>query len=211
MTTGAQSFREAAFPGDELNKAFDAVWRALAQGASDRRNAIHTPTLVSNGLDGWPKTRTIVLRDADRSKAALRCHSDTRSPKVAELKADSRVGVLAYNPVAKLQIRLQGSAMIETNGPVADAAWASATLWARRCYAAPLAPGAETDGPHGNLPDNLTDRQPTEDEAEEGRSNFAVIVMTVDWIDWLYLASSGHRRGRHVRAGGTWSAAWTAP
>jgi hypothetical protein len=127
------------------------------------------------------------------------------------LAADNRVGVLAYDPAAKLQIRLEGTALVDTAGQVADSAWAASSLWARRCYAAPFAPGEETGMPHGNLPETLTDRQPTEDEAEEGRTNFAVVVLTMDRVDWLHLAAAGHRRGLHVRSDSAWSAAWKAP
>jgi len=211
MSIDAQASNDPGFPGEDLEKAYRAIWQALENGASDRRSPFHTPTLLSNGLDGWPKARTVVLRNVDKALATLRCHTDQRSPKVAELMADGRSGLLAYDPNAKVQIRLEGTGRVEVNGAIADAAWSSSTLWARRCYAAPFDPGAETDIPHGNLPENLTDRQPTEKEAEAGRGNFAVIVLAIDRIDWLYLASSGHHRGRYLRSGDTWSKSWVAP
>ena len=200
-----------SFPIDDLDGAFSAVWRMLGEGASDRRRAFHTPTLISVGLDGWPKARTVVLRAADPSGATLRCHTDLRSPKVAEFADNPKVGVLAYDPGQKLQVRLQGFARIDKNGEVADAAWASSTLWARRCYAAPLAPGTRSDAPHGNLPEGLSDRQPTQDEAEGGRGNFAAITVDVRQIDWLYLLAAGHRRGLHARDGDQWRHDWLAP
>ena len=89
------------FPTDDLDKAFSAIWRMLGEGASDRRSIFHTPALVSVGLDGWPKARTVVLRSVDRESATLRCHTDLRSPKVAELEGNPRVGVLAYDPGQK--------------------------------------------------------------------------------------------------------------
>lgn len=199
------------FPTDDLDKAFSAVWRMLGEGASDRRRVFHTPALVSVGLDGWPKARTVVLRSVDRENATLRCHTDLRSPKVAELEGNPRVGVLVYDPGQKLQVRLQGTATIDTSGEVADGAWASSTLWARRCYAAPLAPGTQTDAPFSNLTEALVARQPTEEEAEDGRGNFATITVEVIRIDWLYLLATGHSRALHVRDGAEWTHSWLAP
>lgn len=199
------------FPIDDLDRAFAAVWRMLGEGVSDRRRAFHTPALVSLGLDGWPKARTVVLRSVDRETATLRCHTDLRSPKVAELRDNPKVAVLAYDAGQKLQVRLQGIAGIDTNGEIADGAWASSTLWARRCYAAPLAPGTRTDAPCGNLTEALTDRQPTHEEAEGGRGNFATITVEIQRIDWLYLLAAGHRRGLHGRDGDQWNHSWLAP
>ncbi|MEM7444002.1 MAG: pyridoxamine 5'-phosphate oxidase family protein, partial [Pseudomonadota bacterium] len=203
---------EMDFPCRTLPEALGAVWQAFESGARDRRHAFHTPGLVTVGLDGSPKARIVVLRAFDRQAATLRCHTDLRSPKVSELAADPRVSVLAYDSGAKLQVRLEGTAEVQTQTPSANAAWTSSTLWARRCYSAPFAPGDETGEPHGNLPDDLSGRQPTEQEAEAGRDNFAIVQLTVEKVDWLFLEATGHRRGLHVRSGsGGWTSSWIAP
>lgn len=200
-----------AFPADDLDDAFDAVWRALEDGASDQRRPFHAPVLVSSGLDGWPKARTVILRAVNRRAGTLRCHTDLRSPKVAELTADARAGLLFYDPVLALQVRLQCVAEIDSAGRRADAAWTASSLWSRRCYAAPFPPGAETDAPQGNLPADLPHRRPTESEVKSGRANFATMIFAVRQIDWLYLDTAGHRRARHARTDGAWGATWIAP
>ena len=199
------------FPAQDLPLALASVWQRFEDGVATRRSAFHTPTLISNGSDGWPNPRTVVLRAVDRASASLRCHTDRRAPKTAELTADDRVALLVYAPSTKLQVRLWGTARLANQGAVADAAWAASTLWARRCYAAPHAPGAPTGGPDGNLPDELIGRQPSEAEAEAGRVNFTTVTIAVSRIDWLYLAATGHRRGLHVRAADGWTSSWIAP
>jgi hypothetical protein len=48
------------------------------------------------------------------------------------------------------------------------------------------------------LPGNLIDREPTREESEFGKANFAVVAATIERIDCLELAVKGHRRSLFV-------------
>ncbi|CAN5272597.1 hypothetical protein BH20ACI1_BH20ACI1_07490 [soil metagenome] len=44
------------------------------------------------------------------------------------------------------------------------------------------------------MPEEIIDRQPTKQESEAGRANFAVISSTIETIDCLELDVKGNRR-----------------
>lgn len=181
--------------------------RRLAQAVRDRDAAMHAPVVVTSDGDA----RIMVLRAADPTLAALRFHTDARSPKLAQFAADPRLTILAYDPHDRVQLRLTGLARVEQAGPVADAAWAAASALNRRCYLAQIGPGGALAAPGSALPADLQHRRPTLAETEAGRANFAVIVATITAIDWLQLGRDGGMRAQLHRAGDAWQGAWVAP
>jgi general stress protein 26 len=181
--------------------------RRLAQAVRDRDAAMHAPVVVTSDGDA----RIMVLRAADPTLAALRFHTDARSPKLAQFAADPRLTILAYDPHDRVQLRLTGLARVEQTGLVADAAWAAASALNRRCYLAQIGPGGALAAPGSALPADLQHRRPTLAETEAGRANFAVIVATITAIDWLQLGRDGGMRAQLHRAGDAWQGAWVAP
>ncbi len=200
-------------PFSALDSALEALWQRLGRAARDRRAAWHTPVLATVGLDGTPQARVLVMREANRAGRLLRLHSDTRTGKVREIAAEPRVSLLLYDPGARLQLRLSGLARVETHGPIAERAWADANLFARRCYTAPLAPGAIADGPVSGLPPELEGREPTVEESLLGRDNFSVVLIAAERLEFLHLAVTGHRRGVFDwdGEGNRWSGRWLVP
>ncbi len=192
----------------ELDRVFRDAWVELARAVVDRKHVWHTPTLISIGLDGAPTARTVVMRSVCGERAELRCHTDRRSPKIAEIARDRRVSWHFYAPELKLQLRLFARATVHLDDDVADRSWESATLSSRRCYLAPAAPGTVCAEPSPNLPPHLLKRVPTVEESLPGRVNFSVISTEVHAMDWLWLASDGHRRARFTRDATGWDGKW---
>jgi hypothetical protein len=160
--------------------------------------------------------RVMVLRNYDPATRLMRFHTDARSPKVETIGVDtaggSPVGVLLYDPEAKIQIRCTGMGHVERDGPVADAAWADSTTFARRCYLAEDAPGATSDEPVSGLPEWAEGQNPTEEQIAPARENFAVLLIEVQQIDWLFLSNEGHRRAVLTpTANGGWDGDWIVP
>lgn len=153
----------------------------------------------------------MVLRHADARSRHLRFHTDARSPKAEAIGNGAAVCVTAYDSRRKLQLRFAGSGQIIRTGPLADAAWSHSKLSSRRCYLSEAAPGTASAVPTSALPPALGDRTPTEQEAEAGRVNFAVLLVTVNQLDWLYLAHEGHRRAVFDWTTGQLQASWLAP
>jgi pyridoxamine 5'-phosphate oxidase len=197
---------------EQLTDTLRSCWTELGRGVVDRRHGFHVPVLATLGLEGAPQARAVVLRRVAAELGEICCHTDTRSGKVAEIRANPRVAWHFYDEKRKLQLRVAAIAEVLLDGARVDEAWEQSPVTSRRCYLAPRAPGAVCDAPSPNLPDAVRDRRPTEAETLPGRANFALVVTRAIAIDWLYLASEGHQRARFTRsAGGAWQGSWLEP
>lgn len=183
----------------------------LVRGGADRKSAFHTPVIASVAADGEPRQRVMVLRKCDQAARTMRFHTDVRSDKVTEIGGGAVVSALGYDPTAKIQIRVSGRASVESEGVVADTAWAASNASSRRCYLASLGPGTVNDEPTSGLPASVEGRVPDIAETEAGRANFAVMMVIVDALEWLYLAHNGHRRARFAWDDGEWRGVWLIP
>ena len=198
-------------PTDNLDDVLADIWMRLVRGGADRKSAFHTPVVASVCAAGLPRQRVMVLRKCDEASATMRFHTDIRSDKVSEIGEAPTVSVLGYDAGANIQIRVAGTAVIESEGARADAAWASSNASSRRCYLAQPGPGSGSEIPTSGLPAALETRVPDIAETEAGRANFAVMIVTLATLEWLYLAHDGHRRARFECRDGVWHGAWLIP
>ncbi|MEL7199249.1 MAG: pyridoxamine 5'-phosphate oxidase family protein [Pseudomonadota bacterium] len=179
----------------------------MVRAAKDRKSPMHTPAVVTSDVD----VRAMVLREFDSAAWTLRFHTDTRAPKVAAIEADPKMAVLLYDKGAKVQIRARGTGAILRDAPVTEAAWENGSNFARRCYMGD-GPGVESDAPYSGLPLELEGVEPTDFQLEPARDNFAVLLVTLREIDWLYLAHTGHVRAQFSRGeSGEWAGRWVSP
>ncbi len=195
----AASHRTPSFY-DDLGGTLAEAWRLLSRGVADRRSPLHTPAVATTGLDGSPQVRTVVLRGVDPSARTLRFHTDRRSGKFLELTANPRVAVLGYDNPHKIQLRIGGLAHLHHADEVAQAAWALSQARSRVCYTQPVAPGTA-----------MEDASVTLEPLASGEENFVVVVVSIEAIEWLYLAHAGHRRARFRFEDEEWRANWLAP
>jgi pyridoxamine 5'-phosphate oxidase len=193
-------------PRPSLDEALAACWRALQEGVRDRRSPAHTPVLSTVGLDGRPRSRVVVLREAEPSRRLVRFHTDRRSAKAFEIERDPRVSLLVYDAPAKLQIRLEGSAVLHASGPEAERAWNASRPFSRVCYGIDPGPGSAI----GDCDAFALPIEP--DLVEAGRSNFMAVIVTIAGVEMLSLRHEGHRRARFEWTGdGELSGTWLAP
>lgn len=178
------------------------AWARLELGAKDRRSGFHTCAVATISA-GRPSLRTVVLRGSSAASWTLRFHTDTRAPKTEDILRSPHVALLFYDPAAKIQLRAQGLARIEADGPPAEAAWAASKPMSRICYRTDLAPGTMMDSPYAV---NFSGAGP-----EAGRENFCAVTVEVTALEWLYLAHAGHRRALFERKDGALSSHWLAP
>lgn len=191
---------------DDLAETRAHAWRQLARGVRDRRSPFHTPTVATIGLDGRPRLRTVVLRGVDATGGRVRFHTDARADKVAELAADPRIALHAYDPSGKFQVRLEGRAVLHDTDRVGEEAWLASRVQSRACYATMPAPGSTIE-----LPDAFALPR---DEAEiaAGRPNFVAVEIVVETLETLYLLHDGHRRARFRLGDGQGTeATWLVP
>ena len=195
---------------DDLDAILADCWSRLGRGVADRRAALHTPVVATASAEG-PRPRVMVLRAVDRATATLRFHTDARAAKVDEVGNNAPIAVLGYDVGARIQLSASGTGRIETLGSNVDAAWAATALSSRRAYLADPQPGTRTEKATAGLPEALHDRAPTHAESDAGRANFALLLVTLDRIEWLELTYSGNRRAAFVRTGDDWSGHWMIP
>lgn len=191
---------------NDLGASLAQVWSLLERGAADRRSPFHTPVIATVSPEGEPAVRVMVLRGVDRAARTLRVHTDVRSQKLAHLRAQSRAGVIVYDARAKIQVRLSALATIHTQDAVAGAGWAASRPQSRLCYEQDVAPGLPIAHPLDAPP---PDRRFA--EGDVGEANFAVVLLQVDHVEWLYLAVAGHRRASWCWDGADWKGSWLAP
>jgi pyridoxamine 5'-phosphate oxidase len=123
------------------------------------------------------------------------------------LAAQPRVEICAYDPRGKVQIRARGTAE-RAVAAGAEAAWKATGHSGRVCYRTTVGPGTPLDDPA------LMDPKPrpaVDANPNAGREHFSVVVLTLEHIDWLYLAARGHRRAGFDWHDGRWVGRWLAP
>jgi pyridoxine/pyridoxamine 5'-phosphate oxidase len=98
----------------DLATILDDVWRHLHAGANAgrERSPYTIMQLATIGRDGFPKLRTVVLREAGRERSALRFHTDVRSEKAREMACNGQVALLSSDVQAGIQIRMEGLARL---------------------------------------------------------------------------------------------------
>ncbi|WFL77533.1 pyridoxamine 5'-phosphate oxidase family protein [Altererythrobacter arenosus] len=191
---------------DTLDAVRDDFTRRIESAATDRHLPMHLAVLSTRDADA----RVLVLRAFDRDSWTLRFHTDVRSPKCDIIAQHPGVGVLLYDRSAKVQLRIRGEARVETDGPVADAAWEQSTNFARRCYLGD-GPGTLAAQMTSGLPPQFEGIEPTDEQLIPARPNFAIIQVEMREIDWFFLSHAGHRRAQFARQGEGWEGRWVAP
>lgn len=191
---------------DTLDDVLSDLNRRLGRAAKDRRSPMHTPAVITSDVDA----RTMVLREFNRDTFTLRFHTDTRAPKVEQIEADPRMAALFYDKGAKIQIRVRGTGAVLRDAEITHAAWDKGSNFARRCYLGE-GPGAPAEGPTSGLPAEFEGVEPDTDQLVAARPNFAVLMITLTELDWLYLAHTGHARARFALGDDGWQGSWVTP
>lgn len=181
------------------------AWRLIEIGVSDRKSAYHLPTVATVLADGTPSLRTVVLRGADTGCRTLRFHTDRRTEKYGELAVNPRIAMHLYDPLISTQIRLTGRASLHVGDQTAQESWDASAPMSRLCYATETAPGSRVAAPPAAP--RIGDVEP-----DAGYADFCAVVVTVESLEWLFLAATGHQRARFEwDAEGEADACWIAP
>ena len=161
------------------------IWKELGRATQDRHHEWRTPVLTTMGLDGSPNGRIVVIRRVDPDTKLITIYTDSRSPKVLELKVNPHAQFVLWSTRLNWQLRVRVKIQVLTSGPLVEFLWQQVRQSkAAGDYIAPSAPGTVL------LPDNRTD--PTENMV----SYFAVLQAETVEIDWLELSRYGHRRAK---------------
>ena len=176
---------------------FDEIWALLSRGVVDRSEEFRLPVIIVNKGD-FADGRIVVLRGAFKDRRVLRFHTDLRSSKIEALKNNQNIYFLFYNKKRKIQVRAKGLATIHHKNSITEEAWKKTQVVSRKCYLATNSPGSISAEPHPGYPKELEGKNPNIEDTEVGFENFCVIESKIDEMEWLYLASQGHRRAKLI-------------
>ena len=114
------------------------------------------------------------------------------------MKNNQNIYFLFYNKKRKIQVRAKGLATIHHKNSITEEAWKKTQVVSRKCYLATNSPGSISAEPHPGYPKELEGKNPNIEDTEVGFENFCVIESKIDEMEWLYLASQGHRRAKLI-------------
>ncbi|MEM7681905.1 MAG: pyridoxamine 5'-phosphate oxidase family protein [Planctomycetota bacterium] len=208
-----------------LDAVLNHAWTQLGRALHDKHHGWRTPALATIDAQGRPAVRTVVLRQAhppgDHAGASpgdilknfgfLAVNTDPRSPKWAHL-AERPWASWCFWDGRRDQLRVEGPITLHQDDEVADEAWRSTSPNSLRVHLAPEPPGASSDRPTNNLPQDIEVRAPTQEELDAARGHFGLVRCRAVRMDFLRL-----HRDRALRAGFAWdesgklTADWRAP
>lgn len=176
---------------NDLDEIEREIYNLLIQGVKKRKSNFHNAVLGSVSYDNKPEIRTVVLRDFSQKNLSIKIHSDSRSNKIKDLLKNKNISLLFYDEKKKIQIRVRGLARIHKSY---EPSWTKLSNWSKRCYLTSKAPGEESNDPTSGFPEKFSQDAPQNDESKKAIKNFSVIEIELNQIEWLFLASQGHRR-----------------
>jgi pyridoxamine 5'-phosphate oxidase len=175
-------------PPNDLNLILPLCWHLLARGAQERKFGFHHPVVATVGAAGLPKSRVVILREADAARKILRFNADIRTQKWGELTAQPAISLAFYDELEKTQLRVEGRAVLYTQNETAKLAWDASQRMSRIGYGAEPGPGAAIDDPtQFTMPE-------TDDAIALAFVHFGTVEIAVHSIEWLYLKVRGNRR-----------------
>ena len=168
-------------------------WDRLITGAVKSRTPFHTPSIATLH-QGEVNLRTVVLRKTLATERELRFHTDIRSPKWQDLSQNPSISALFYDAVDRIQLRVKGKVVLHHTNEITAEAWQKTSLSSRKCYLTLFSPSSFTEESTSGLTDDIEHENFTLAESESGYSNFGIVSIHVQSIDWLWLNHAGHRR-----------------
>ncbi|MFN0082885.1 MAG: hypothetical protein ACKVOM_10245 [Ferruginibacter sp.] len=102
--------------------------------------------------------------------------------------------------------------MLHYNNEITDIAWQKTPPASRKTYMVEIAPSKKSTIPDNGLPPQFQEADPSLEDSEAGRKNFGVVATSVNWLEWLWLNSKGHRRAAfNYNVDKTFDATWLIP
>ncbi len=163
--------------------------KILMNAVDNAKTLFHTP-VVSSINNNQISSRVMVLREFDLKNRIMRFHTDYRAAKINHFDKEPTASVIGYDPVLKIQIKLQGTISIHYDNEIAEIAWNKSTSRSKKCYS--------VKGGSSKSVINPEDFDIKDFVVEEGYKNFSVLIFHFNTLEFLYLKSTGHRRAFHI-------------
>lgn len=176
-----------------LSATLDRVWQELETATRDPASVFRRPA-IATAANGIPEVRTVGLRSADRNRSTIGFHTDARTPKVEQLRANSNIAFFFWDPEPQFQLRIAARARLLPDDP---ALWAALNDASRLNYGVFPVPGTPIAA--SNAYRRVADP-----------SLFLAIECDIRSIETLVLSEPHHRRARFDCSDG-WKGTFIAP
>jgi len=193
-----------------LSELAAGIWQELSEACQKPEHAWRLPVLSTLNGD-HPDSRTLVLRQIEPLQQRFSCHTDLRSDKVHQLEQNPHAAWLFYDPVQRVQLRIQGTITMHHDDDVANQLWEKSDPVSLKLYLGSQTPGAVVEHPDSNTPAQFLKRAPTREECQQGRKYFCVLQTRVLNIDWMKLRHTGNLRAFFDWSSGELEASWLIP
>jgi hypothetical protein len=185
-----------------LDTIYRHAWDCLCIEVDHGANPFRLMQFATVGLNGFPRVRTVVLRRADRGAGTLTFHTDIRSDKFAELQVNPRVSLVGMDTIRNVQIRIEGEAVLFTDGSERKSAWDASRKYSKRLYQGGTPPGTPIEAPPQVYLNTMSG---------QGFEHFCLVVVSIRQMEWLDLSTDIHQRALCRRTGSIWHCQWIAP
>ena len=187
---------------DNIEQTLIIADQILSDAVENAKTLFHSP-IVSSIEDSQIVSRVMVLREFNLKERFMRFHTDYRAPKIKQYKKNNTANVIGYDPILKVQIKLQGTIEPHYQNSVTRNAWDGSTTRSKKCYSVRGGSSFKIDNPNKyDLKDG---------NIEDGYMNFAVLIFKFDSLEFLHLKSSGHRRAIHSWKNKNIESTWLVP
>lgn len=169
------------------------IWQQLLRASVDKHHEWRSPILVTNSLvqndlksnlNQWPEARTVILRSVNIALKELTFYTDSRSPKVAQIMANSHTTLVFWSKRLNQQLRVKVNMRVDIDSELAKKTWQIVKQSpSAGDYLSEKIPGEKLDN-------NLINTKKTTNSTPY----FALLIAKVHAIDWLALNRSGHQR-----------------
>ncbi len=181
---------------ESLDEVLASCWRMIEQGATDRKHAFHLMNVATLSVQSTPRIRTVILRALNLNERSVMFHTDMRSDKIFELGQNNHIAAHFYDSAAKIQVRLEGTALVHAGNTLARQRWDASRKMSRMCYSIFPKPGTIIDKSDSYIQDDII--TVTAQKEEENFASFAVVDIKITALDWLYLDAKGHKRAEFL-------------
>lgn len=182
----------------------------LLRGAVDQSaSPLRTPVLASISQDAQgaqsANSRIVVMRGFDPEERHFSLYTDARSSKVREIEMHPAVSAVFYDPGKRILLRLSGHCSIHRNDDETAKIWSILPSHNKVLYGINPGPGTHVQAGDAYEISGI-------DASQHSEFHFCIIKVFYHQLEWLYLASEGHRRAQYVwQSNGALTSQWAAP
>ena len=164
------------------------IWEVLSEAATTR-TPFTSMQLATVDRNNAPRSRTVILRSANRESRTVEIITDSASGKVAEIAGNPHVALAGYDPVGMQQLRLSGRAFIVEDEQRRKMFWSALNPHTHVLYRSALPPGHPISHPNES-----GSASPETSGASDVSTRFTLIEIQLMHADWLSLEGTQHRR-----------------